>query len=93
MKIKLSRSKVDHAALYEIAMDNVQDAWSAFALLRETLETLCPVGAMRSGEHVACHVAPTFHAEAMELIAGIQALAGNASAPVSTSSSPSSAKA
>lgn len=59
---------------YAAALNNLRDAWDSMALLRETVETLAPVGAMKSGEAVCCRDAPTFSAEAFEIIRGIQAI-------------------
>ena len=58
----------------EIGRANLIDAWNAMRLIRETIETLGPVGALRAGDHIGCHDAPTFHAEAIELCRGIQAI-------------------
>lgn len=51
---------------------NLRDAWAALRMIREAVETLGPVGAMPSEEHVACAIAPTPDAEAEAIIAGIR---------------------
>lgn len=54
--------------------ENLREAWAAMAMLREAVETFGPIGCMRSAEHVSCNVAPTFTAEAYEILAGIMAI-------------------
>lgn len=54
---------------------NYRSGWEAMALIRQTSEELGPVGCIRSSEHVCCAVAPTFDAEAQELVSGIMKIA------------------
>lgn len=68
----------------EVVTTNLREAWSALAMIRDAIETLGPVGAMRSSEAVCCLTAPTFNAEAEEIIRGIQAI--RALTPVGSSS-------
>lgn len=56
-------------------LENLEDSWSALRLIRETVETIGPVGSMPSEEHVCCAVAPTHMAEAEAIVAGIQKIA------------------
>ncbi len=72
--LRLTDAALSAVAPHIAERANIQDAWAAFSLLRETVETLGPVGALRSSERVACAIAPTFDAEAHELIRGIQRL-------------------
>lgn len=60
-------------------LSNLQSAWTALRMIREAVETLGPVGSIPSDEHVACHIAPTFEAEAEVLVSGIVKLAASAS--------------
>jgi Restriction alleviation protein Lar len=53
------------------AQENLREAWSALGLIRETIETLGPVGALQASEHLD---GPTFMHEADALVAGIQAM-------------------
>jgi hypothetical protein len=57
---------------YAAARANLQEAWAAMALIREAVETLGPVGAVPSAEHLD---GPTFMHEAEAIVNGIQALA------------------
>lgn len=57
---------------YAAARANLQEAWSAMAMIRETVETLGPSGAVPAAEHLA---GPTFMHEAEAIVNGIQALA------------------
>ena len=60
----------------QAARVNHQEAWYALLLIRETIETLGPVGCLRSGEDVACNPEHGhFLDEAMELVQGIQLIA------------------
>ena len=52
------------------ARENLREAWAAMAMLRETVETLAPSGAVKASEHLG----PTFMHEADALVAGIIAL-------------------
>lgn len=54
---------------------NLRDAWAALDMVREAVETLGPVGAMPSEEHVACAIAPKPDAEAAAIIEGVQKIA------------------
>jgi hypothetical protein len=56
----------EHNALRE----NLREAWSALAMIRETVETLGPVGAVKASEHLD---GPTFMHEAEALVVGIAA--------------------
>lgn len=58
-------------------VENLREAWLSLQAIRETVETLGPIGCLRSNEHVAYAVAPTFTAEAEELIRGIRAIAAD----------------
>jgi hypothetical protein len=51
--------------------DNLQQAWAALSLIRETVETLGPVGSVQNAEHLD---GPTFMHEAEALVAGIRKL-------------------
>ena len=54
---------------------NLQALWQALTLIRDAIEELAPVGAMRSSEAVMGAQGPEPHLEAEELIRGIQAIA------------------
>jgi hypothetical protein len=56
---------------------NLQEAWAALTMIRETVETLAPSGAVKAAEHLD---GPTFMHEAEALVAGIVALAGQSPA-------------
>jgi hypothetical protein len=58
-----------------IVQANLQEAWAALAMIRETVETLGPVGAMTASEHLD---GPTFMDEAEAIVAGIQSLSARA---------------
>ena len=61
--------------LTRVATTNHVEAWQALRLIREVVETLGPVGCLRSGEDVSCNpVHGHFLDEAEELIRGIQAI-------------------
>jgi hypothetical protein len=60
---------------FEAGLENLRDARMAMLLIREAIETLGPVGCLRSQEDVCRREGPSFHAEALELIRGIQAIA------------------
>lgn len=62
-------------AAYTAAITNLREAHAAMQLIREAVETLGPVGAMRSSEYIACAIAPTFTEEALEIVRGIQRIA------------------
>jgi hypothetical protein len=51
--------------------ENLREAWSALSLIRETIETLGPVGVVQASEHLD---GPTFMHEAEALVKGILAL-------------------
>lgn len=70
-------SEKAHAAL----LNNLRESWDALRLIREAVETLGPVGALPSSEHVACAIAPTHMAEAEAIVAGIQKIAALAQEP------------
>jgi hypothetical protein len=70
------RTRADLERLIEIGAQNRRDLWAALALIRKAIETLAPVGAMRSSEAVMGQDGPEPHHEAVELIRGIQAIAG-----------------
>jgi hypothetical protein len=59
------------------AGDGLREAWSALSMVRETVETLGPIGAMPAAEHLD---GPTFTHEAEAIVSGIRALASNATA-------------
>lgn len=67
MKVSAAREKG-----YAAARANLQEAWAAMALIRETVETLGPIGAVPAAEHLD---GPTFMHEAEAIVNGIQALA------------------
>src|SRR5689334_15987480 len=54
------------------ALENLREAWAAMAMIREAIETLGPVGAVKASEHLD---GPTFMDEAEALVAGIRAIA------------------
>jgi hypothetical protein len=56
-----------------IVTANLQEAWAALAIIRETVETLGPVGSMKASEHLD---GPTFMHEADEIVSAIRALIG-----------------
>lgn len=58
-----------------IAMDNIREAWSALAMIREAVETLGPVGCIPSEEHICGQDGPGFMNEADALVAGIMKIA------------------
>jgi hypothetical protein len=53
---------------------NLHELWAALALIRQAIEELAPVGAMRSSETVMGADGPEPYQEAEELIRGIQAI-------------------
>lgn len=53
------------------ARANLQEAWAALSMIRETVETLAPSGSVKAAEHLD---GPTFMHEADALVAGIRAL-------------------
>lgn len=59
---------------WDALLANLREAWSALAMIRETLETLGPVGAVPASEHLE---GPTLMHEAEALVHGIQALASS----------------
>jgi hypothetical protein len=61
-----------HSPAEKAAQDNLREAWSALSLIRETIETLGPVGALTASEHLD---GPTFMHEAEALVQGIQLMA------------------
>lgn len=62
---------------HKAARENLREAWAALAMIRETVETLGPVGAMKASEHLD---GPTFMHEADEIVAGIKTLASPSAA-------------
>lgn len=62
----------EQPAAYKAALENLREAWAALALIRETIETLGPVGAVQASEHLP---GPTFMHEAEALVQGIQLMA------------------
>ena len=56
---------------YAAARANLQEAWSALAMVREAIETLAPSGSVKAAEHLD---GPTFMHEAEALVAGIMAM-------------------
>jgi hypothetical protein len=74
---ELKRLRAENERLrHELAASraNLQALWQALALIRDAIEELAPVGAMRSGEVVMGAEGPEPHHEAEELIRGIQAI-------------------
>lgn len=63
---------------YAAARANLQEAWSALAMIREAVETLAPSGSVKAAEHLD---GPTFMHEAEALVAGIQAISSGPQAP------------
>jgi len=58
------------------ATANHIEAWQALKLIRETIETLGPIGCLRSSENVSCNpMHGHFLDEAEELAKGIQSIA------------------
>jgi len=55
--------------------ENLREAWSALAMIREAVETFAPSGSVKASEHLD---GPTFMDEADALVAGIQAIAAPA---------------
>lgn len=58
----------------ELAMlrQNLQEAWSALAMIREAVETLAPCGAVKAALYLD---GPTFMHESDALVLGIRAIA------------------
>jgi hypothetical protein len=73
MEPRRTRAELEHHLA--VCRDNNRDLWAALALIREAIETLAPVGAMRSSEAVMGRDEPEPHHEAAELVRGIQAIA------------------
>lgn len=63
-----AQERVAHLA----ARDNLREAWSALVMIRETVETLAPIGSVKAAAHLD---GPTFVHEAEALGAAILALA------------------
>ncbi len=63
---------------YAAALENLKEAWSALAMIREAVETLAPSGSVKAAEHLD---GPTFMHEAEALVAGIQAISGGPQTP------------
>lgn len=61
----------------EAFRNNLREAWAALAMIRDTVETLGPVGAMKASEHLD---GPTFMHEADKIVRGIRALSPATSA-------------
>ena len=75
---ELKRLRAENERLrHELAAGraNLQELWQALALIRDAIEGLAPVGAMRSSEAVMGAQGPEPPYEAEELIRGIQAIA------------------
>jgi hypothetical protein len=68
---------------HEAARENLKEAWSALAMIREAVETLAHSGSVKAAEHLD---GPTFMHEAEALVAGIMALTSTEpqTAPVTT---------
>lgn len=62
-----------HDRTIDIYQANLEEAWTALRLIRETVETLGPPGCIQSEEQLPD---PTFTAEAEELVKGIRKIAG-----------------
>lgn len=60
---------------YAAARANIQEAWAALSMIRETVETLAPSDSVKAAEHLD---GPTFMHEADALVAGIIALSAPA---------------
>ena len=58
-----------------VGRENRRDLWAALALIREAVEAMVPVGAMRSSEAVMDQDGPEPQQKAPELVRGIQAIA------------------
>ena len=58
-----------------VGRENRRELWAALALIRDAIEELAPVGAMRSSEAVLAAHGPEPQHEAAELVRGIQAIA------------------
>ena len=74
---EVKRLRADNERLrHELAASraNLQALWQALALIRDAIEELAPIGAMRSSEAVMGASGPEPHHEAEELIRGIQAI-------------------
>ena len=79
---ELKRLRAENERLrHELAAGraNLHELWSAMALIREAIEELAPVGAMRSSEAVLATHGPEPHHEAEDLIRGIRAIAAERS--------------
>jgi hypothetical protein len=73
MERRRTRAELEHEI--EVGTTNIRALWAALALIREAIEALAPVGAMRSSEAVMGQDGPEPHHEAAELVRGIQAIA------------------
>jgi hypothetical protein len=60
------------AELLEIARDNAANGWAALAMIREAIETLGPVGALPSGEHVVAIYGPEPVHEAEAIVVALR---------------------
>lgn len=67
---------------YAAALENLKEAWSALAMIREAVEALAPSGSVKAAEHLD---GPTFMHEAEALVAGIKALTSTEPQAVPTS--------
>ena len=79
---ELKRLRAENERLrHELAAGraNLHDLWAALALIRDAIEELAPVGAMRSSEAVMGAQGPESHHHAEELIRGIRAIAAERS--------------
>jgi hypothetical protein len=63
-----------HAAMIERFRASYQNAWQAFAMIREAIETLGPVGVLPSSEAVMGQIGPEPVHEAEALVEGIKKL-------------------
>lgn len=54
------------------AQQNLREAWAALAMIRETVETLAPIGSVKAAEQLD---GPTFMHEAEALVEGIRRMA------------------
>lgn len=82
--IAVLRAPAGNAGVREgvVMRDNLREARSALAMIRETIETLGPVGAVQASEHLD---GPTFMHEAEALVAGIRhTLASREAEPVNS---------
>lgn len=56
---------------HQICQENLQEAWAALTMIRETVETFAPPGSVTNAEYLG----PEFMQEAEAIVRGIRAMA------------------